>query len=116
MLFKALEIMGRRAEEIATAITTEEGKPIADARGEVRRAMNIIEYAAGEGRRMFGYTTPSELPSTIAYTVRRPVGVMAIITPWNFPLAIPAWKIAPDLICGNTRSRPVKWCKSASSC
>ena len=64
--------------------------------------MNIIEYAAGEGRRMFGYTTPSELPDTIAYTVRRPVGVVAIITPWNFPLAIPAWKIAPALICGNT--------------
>ena len=70
--------------------------------GEVRRAMNIIEYAAGEGRRMFGYTTPSELPNTVAYTVRRPLGVVAVITPWNFPLAIPAWKIAPALICGNT--------------
>ena len=64
--------------------------------------MNIIEYAAGEGRRMFGYTTPSELPSTVAYTVRRPLGVVAIITPWNFPIAIPAWKIGPALICGNT--------------
>jgi aldehyde dehydrogenase (NAD+) len=64
--------------------------------------MNIIEYAAGEGRRMFGYTTPSELPNTVAYTVRRPLGVVAIITPWNFPIAIPAWKIAPALICGNT--------------
>ena len=80
----------------------EEGKPIADAEGEVKRAMNIIEYAAGEGRRMFGYTTPSELPNTVAYTVRRPLGVVAIITPWNFPIAIPAWKIAPALICGNT--------------
>jgi aldehyde dehydrogenase (NAD+) len=63
--------------------------------------MNIMEYAAGEGRRMFGYTTPSELPNTVAYTVRRPLGVVGIITPWNFPLAIPAWKIAPALICGN---------------
>ena len=88
-------------EELARTITLEEGKPLADARGEVRRAMNIIEYAAGEGRRMFGYTTPSELPYTVAYTVRRPLGVVAIITPWNFPIAIPAWKMAPALICGN---------------
>ena len=63
--------------------------------------MNIMEYAAGEGRRMFGYTTPSELPNTVAYTVRRPLGVVGIITPWNFPIAIPAWKMAPALICGN---------------
>ena len=101
VLYRALDIMGRRADEIARTITMEEGKPLADARGEVKRAMNIIEYAAGEGRRMFGYTTPSELPSTVAYTVRRPLGVVAIITPWNFPIAIPAWKLAPALICGN---------------
>ena len=101
VLFRALEIMGRRADEIARTITTEEGKPIGDAMGEVRRAMNIIEYAAGEGRRMFGYTTPSELPNTVAYTIKRPLGVVGIITPWNFPIAIPAWKIAPALICGN---------------
>ncbi|MCH8207240.1 MAG: aldehyde dehydrogenase family protein, partial [Chloroflexi bacterium] len=88
VLFKALDILERRADEMARSITTEEGKPLADAQGEVKRAMNVIEYAAGEGRRMFGYTTPSELPSTLAYTVRRPVGVVAIITPWNFPLAI----------------------------
>ena len=102
VLFRALEVMGRRSDELARTITEEEGKPLPDARGEVRRAMNIIEYAAGEGRRMFGYTTPSELPSTVAYTVRRPLGVVAIITPWNFPIAIPAWKMAPALICGNT--------------
>ena len=101
-LYRALDIMRRRSEELARTITLEEGKPLADARGEVRRAMNIIEYAAGEGRRMFGYTTPSELPNTVAYTVRRPLGVVAIITPWNFPIAIPAWKMAPALICGNT--------------
>ena len=102
ILFRALDIMRERADDIARTITLEEGKPIADAEGEVKRAMNIIEYAAGEGRRMFGYTTPSELPNTVAYTVRRPLGVVAIITPWNFPIAIPAWKIAPALICGNT--------------
>ncbi len=101
VLFNALEIMRRRADEIARTITIEEGKPIGDAIGEVRRAMNIIEYAAGEGRRMFGYTTPSELPNTVAYTIKRPLGVVGIITPWNFPIAIPAWKIAPALICGN---------------
>jgi len=101
-LFRALEILRERADDIARTITMEEGKPIADALGEVKRAMNIIEYSAGEGRRMFGYTTPSELPNTMAYTMRRPMGVVAIITPWNFPIAIPAWKIAPALICGNT--------------
>ena len=102
ILFRALEILRDRADDIARTITLEEGKPIADSQGEVKRAMNIIEYAAGEGRRMFGYTTPSELPNTMAYTIRRPLGVVAIITPWNFPIAIPAWKIAPALICGNT--------------
>ena len=102
MLYRALAILERRADEMARSITIEEGKPLADAKGEVKRAMNIMEYAAGEGRRMFGYTTPSELPNTVAYTIRRPLGVVAIITPWNFPLAIPAWKIAPALICGNT--------------
>ena len=101
IIYKALEILGRRAAEMAETITIEEGKPIGDAQGEVKRSMNIMEYAAGEGRRMFGYTTPSELPNTVAYTVRRPLGVVGIITPWNFPLAIPAWKIAPALICGN---------------
>ena len=101
VLFRALDIMERRADEIARTITEEEGKPLPDARGEVKRAMNIMEYAAGEGRRMFGYTTPSELPNTVAYTVRRPLGVVGIITPWNFPIAIPAWKMAPALICGN---------------
>ena len=102
VLFRALAILEERAEEMARTITTEEGKSLADARGEVKRTMNVIEYAAGEGRRMFGYTTPSELPNTVAYTVRRPLGVVGVITPWNFPLAIPAWKIAPALVCGNT--------------
>ena len=101
VLWTALGILERRADELARTITLEEGKPLPDAMGEVKRAMNIVEYAAGEGRRMFGYTTPSELPSTVAYTTRRPLGVVAIITPWNFPLAIPAWQIAPALICGN---------------
>ena len=102
VLYRALEIMRDRMHDLAQAITLEEGKPLPDAEGEVKRAMNITEYAAGEGRRLFGYTTPSELPNTVAYTTRRPIGVVGIITPWNFPVAIPAWKIAPALICGNT--------------
>ena len=102
ILYRALEIMRRRSEDIARTITVEEGKPLPDSQGEVKRAMNITEYAAGEGRRLFGYTTPSEIPDTVAYTTRRPLGVVGIITPWNFPIAIPAWKIAPALICGNT--------------
>ena len=102
ILYRALEIMRDRQDDIARTITLEEGKPLSDAQGEVKRAMNITEYATGEGRRLFGYTTPSELPNTVAYTTRRPLGVVGIITPWNFPIAIPAWKIAPALICGNT--------------
>ncbi|MCH7801012.1 MAG: aldehyde dehydrogenase family protein, partial [Chloroflexi bacterium] len=102
ILYRAVLLMEERGELLARSITTEEGKPLPDAQGEVKRSMNITEYAAGEGRRLFGYTTPSELPNTVAYTTRRPLGVVGIITPWNFPLAIPAWKIAPALICGNT--------------
>ena len=102
ILYKVLDLLRERGDEIARAITLEEGKPLADSRGEVRRAMNITEYSAGEGRRLFGYTTPSEIPDTVAYTTRRPLGVVGIITPWNFPIAIPAWKMAPALICGNT--------------
>ena len=102
VLYRAWEIMRERQDDIARSITLEEGKALPDAQGEVKRALNITEYAAGEGRRLFGYTTPSELPDTVAYTTRRPIGVVGIITPWNFPIAIPAWKIAPALICGNT--------------
>ena len=101
ILYRVHELMRERFEEFARLITLEEGKSLPDARAEVQRSLNIIQYAAGEGRRMFGYTTPSETRDTVAYTVRRPLGVVAIITPWNFPLAIPAWKIAPALICGN---------------
>ena len=102
VLYRAHELMRERFEWFARLITLEEGKSLPDARAEVQRSLNIIQYAAGEGRRMFGYTTPSETRDTVAYTVRRPLGVVAIITPWNFPLAIPAWKMAPALICGNS--------------
>ncbi|MDG6928601.1 MAG: aldehyde dehydrogenase family protein [Nitrososphaerota archaeon] len=101
-LFRAWSLMKERVEEFARTITKEEGKPIADARGEVKRALNVLEFTAGEGRRLLGDTIPSELPKTLIYTQRRPLGVTAVITPWNFPLAIPVWKVAPALVSGNT--------------
>ncbi len=102
MLFRALDILRTKADELAETLTREEGQIIADARGEVQRAMNILEFTAGEGRRLGGATIPSELPNNFIYTLRQPVGVVALITPWNFPVAIPIWKIAPALVAGNT--------------
>src|SRR6187399_1481003 len=99
---KAARLMEERKEELAQAITREEGKTISEARGEAQRAINVVEFCAGESRRMNGETIPSELPSNFAYTIFEPHGVVACITPWNFPIAIPAWKIAPALVAGNT--------------
>jgi aldehyde dehydrogenase (NAD+) len=83
-------------------MTREMGKVLSEARGDVQEAIDMTYYAAGEGRRMFGYTTPSELPNKFAMAVRQPHGVVAAITPWNFPLAIPCWKLMPALVTGNT--------------
>ena len=73
-----------------------------EAAGDVQEAIDMTLYMAGEGRRMFGQTTPSELPNKFQMSVRMPIGVVGVITPWNFPIAIPCWKIAPALVCGNT--------------
>jgi aldehyde dehydrogenase (NAD+) len=94
--------MEERRQELAEALTREEGKTIAESRGEIQRAINVIEFFAGEARRMTGETIPSELPNNFCYTVKQPIGPVAIITPWNFPIAIPIWKIAPALVSGNT--------------
>ncbi|MER3631823.1 MAG: aldehyde dehydrogenase family protein [Blastocatellia bacterium] len=102
IIAKAARLMEDRREELAAAITREEGKTLAEARGEVTRAINVVEFCAGESRRLTGETIPSELPANFAYTIREPHGVVAVITPWNFPVAIPAWKIAPALVAGNT--------------
>ena len=102
LLFKAADLLQQRLEEVATLLTKEEGKILRDSRGEVQRAVNIMEFTAGEGRRLRGATIPSELPRTFVYTIRQPVGVAGLITPWNFPVAIPVWKIAPALVAGNT--------------
>ncbi|HTZ75662.1 MAG TPA: aldehyde dehydrogenase family protein [Candidatus Aquilonibacter sp.] len=102
ILFKAADLLDRRFEEIAAEMTREEGKTFPEAKGEVRRSINIFRYFAGEGSRMPGATVPSERERVHMFTFRRPVGVVGLITPWNFPSAIPAWKLAPALICGNT--------------
>jgi len=95
-------LMEESKEELAALLTREEGKTIAESRGELQRAINVAEFCAGESRRMNGETIPSELPSNFAYTVRQPHGVVAVVTPWNFPVAIPTWKLAPALVAGNT--------------
>lgn len=102
IIAKAARLMEDRKEELAAAITREEGKTLAEARGELTRAINVVEFCAGESRRMVGETIPSELPSNFAYTIKEPHGVVACVTPWNFPVAIPVWKIAPALVAGNT--------------
>ncbi len=102
ILFNASRIVDQRLEEIAIALTREEGKTLAEARAEVIRARDILRYYAGEGWRMNGTVLPSNTRNELLYTRREPLGVVSIITPWNFPLAIPAWKIAPALVYGNT--------------
>jgi len=101
-LFKIHRIMEERKEELARALTMEEGKLLTEALGEVQKSLNVLEFMAGEGRRIKGETVPSELPNTLCYTVKQPLGVVGIITPWNFPVAIPVWKMAPAIISGNT--------------
>jgi aldehyde dehydrogenase (NAD+) len=89
-------------ENLARLLTREEGKTVSESRGEVQRAINVAEFCAGESRRMNGETIQSELPANFAYTIKQPHGVVACVTPWNFPVAIPVWKIAPALVAGNT--------------
>jgi aldehyde dehydrogenase (NAD+) len=102
ILFRAMALLDKEKEELARLLTREEGKTFKESLGEVQRSVNILEYIAAEGRRMGGRTIPSELPSNFCYTLRTPLGVVACVTPWNFPVAIPIWKIAPALVSGNT--------------
>src|SRR6266702_2833072 len=99
---KAARLLEESKEEIAQILTREEGKTISESRGELQRSINVAEFCAGESRRMNGETIFSELPSNFVYTIKQPLGVVACITPWNFPVAIPVWKIAPALVAGNT--------------
>ncbi len=102
VLFKAARILEERKEELATLLTQEMGKVLSEGRGDIQEAIDITLYAAGEGRRMFGETTTSELKNKFCMTILRPIGVIGMITPWNFPMAIPAWKVMPALVAGNT--------------
>jgi aldehyde dehydrogenase (NAD+) len=102
ILFKAAQIIVARKEEFARDMTREMGKVLNETRGDVQEAIDMTYYMAGEGRRMFGQTVPSELRNKFAMSIRQPLGVCSIITPWNFPMAIPSWKIMPALVCGNT--------------
>lgn len=102
ILWRAVELFKARVDEIAQTLCREEGKTFTEARGEVNKGINLFEFYAGEGFRIHGKVLPSELRQTLTFTMRQPLGVVALITPWNFPFAIPAWKSAPALVTGNT--------------
>jgi aldehyde dehydrogenase (NAD+) len=102
LLFKVAHLLEQRKEEFAREMTQEMGKVLTEARGDVQEAIDMAYYMAGEGRRMFGQTTPSEMRNKFQMSIRKPHGVCGIITPWNFPMAIPSWKIFPAIVTGNT--------------
>jgi alpha-ketoglutaric semialdehyde dehydrogenase len=102
ILFRAAQLIVDRKEQLARDMTREMGKVLEETRGDVQEAIDMTFFIAGEGRRQYGQTTPSELRNKFAMSVRQPMGVCGIITPWNFPMAIPSWKIIPALVCGNT--------------
>jgi len=102
ILFKVAERLLQNKESLAQDMTREMGKIIGETRGDVQEAIDLTYYTAGEGRRLLGETVPSELKNKFCMSVRMPVGIVSAITPWNFPLAIPSWKLVPALICGNT--------------
>jgi alpha-ketoglutaric semialdehyde dehydrogenase len=102
ILFKAAQVLVQRKEQFALDMTREMGKVLDETRGDVQEAIDMTYFLAGEGRRLYGQTVPSELPDKWAMSIRQPLGVCSIITPWNFPMAIPSWKIIPALVCGNT--------------
>src|SRR6267378_3918099 len=102
VLFRAAQMIAERKEALARDMTREMGKVLDETRGDVQEAIDMTFFMAGEGRRLYGQTAPSELRDKFAMSVRQPMGVAAVITPWNFPMAIPSWKIIPALVCGNT--------------
>jgi len=102
ILYKAADILEKKFDQLGAEMTREEGKTLPEAKGEVRRAINIFRYFAGEGSRLDGVMVPSERERVHVFAIRKPIGVVGLVTPWNFPIAIPAWKMAPALICGNT--------------
>src|ERR1700691_1405384 len=101
-MFRAAAALRDRKEDYARDMTREMGKVLKETRGDVQEAIDAAYYNAGEGRRMFGPTVPSELPNKFAMAVRQPIGVCGMIAPWNFPMAISSWKLLPAVVCGNT--------------
>ena len=102
MLFKIADILKQKKEELARLLTQDMGKVLSEARGDVQEAIDMAYFMGGEGRRMLGYTAPVEMPNKFGMAVRDPAGVVGLITPWNFPIAVPSWKIFPALVAGNT--------------
>ncbi|MGB9181701.1 MAG: aldehyde dehydrogenase family protein [Pyrinomonadaceae bacterium] len=102
ILFRLGEILIRNKDQYAAEMTREMGKVLKETGGDVQEAIDCTYYTAGEGRRLHGFTTPAEMPNKFAMCVRQPVGLCGLITPWNFPMAIPSWKLIPALVCGNT--------------
>lgn len=102
VVWRATEIAKRRTEDIAQTMCREQGKVIAESRGEAKKGTSVLEFYAGEGFRLQGRTLPNETADVFTYTIRQPLGVVGLITPWNFPWAIPVWKVAPALVAGNT--------------
>src|ERR671925_616851 len=102
ILYRFANLLTEEKDDLTDLMTREMGKVKAEAGGDVQEAIDMSLYMAGEGRRLFGQTTPSELRDKFNMSVRQPIGVVGVITPWNFPIAIPSWKIAPALVCGNT--------------
>src|ERR1700741_5277459 len=102
ILDRTAELLVQRKEEFSKDMTREMGKVLAETRGDVQEAIDMTYYMAGEGRRLFGQTMPSELPNKFAMSTRQSIGVCGMITPWNFPMAIPSWKMMPALVAGNT--------------
>jgi aldehyde dehydrogenase (NAD+) len=102
ILFRFAQLLSEQKDDLAELMAREMGKVLPEAAGDVQEAVDMSFYMGGEGRRLFGQTTPSELRDKFNMSVRQPIGVVGVITPWNFPIAIPSWKIAPALVCGNT--------------
>ena len=102
ILFKAADLLEKQFDMLGAEMTREEGKTLPEAKGEVRRAINIFRYFGGEGSRLAGHLVPSERDRVHMFAIRKAIGVVGLVTPWNFPIAIPAWKMAPALVCGNT--------------
>ena len=98
VIFKAAEILESEKEDFARLLTMEEGKTLSESRGEVNRTISVFRFFSGSGYRLYGQAIPSEDPKVSIYTMREPLGVISVITPWNFPILLPSWKIAPALV------------------